>query len=40
MPSDESEERAEPGDVDEKLSPPPHEEMDEGSRSVCRRATA
>ena len=27
MPSDESEERAEPGDVDEKLSPAPHGEM-------------
>ena len=27
MPSDESEERAESGDVDEKLSPPPHGEM-------------
>ena len=36
MPSDGSEERAEPGDVDEKLSPPPHGAMRHASRLVLK----
>ena len=36
VPSDESEERAEPADVDEKVSPPPHGDERHVSRLVLK----